>query len=76
MKICDKMRLGEGDEIMASKPIYQIYAELQEYEPKILDCKPDDMIVFWSGYRCFLPMTRVVSSSTTYHRNSHTECST
>ena len=35
MKICDKMRLGEGDGIMASKPIYQIYAELQEYEPKI-----------------------------------------
>lgn len=35
MKIYDKMRSSEGDEIMASKPIYQIYAELQEYEPKI-----------------------------------------
>ena len=35
MKIYDKMRSSEGDETMASKPIYQIYAELQEYEPKI-----------------------------------------
>lgn len=35
MKIYDKMRSSEGDEIMASKPIYQIYVELQEYEPKI-----------------------------------------